>query len=105
MDPDDSGHSPSVIFREHELEENPAICRSAEFNIIMLVPSGLLGIVRFIAAIIAGFFRQGAGPTWLKAGRGGAGFVLFLAVLSDQFILRYPNGLLQSFVTLPWPLQ
>ena len=32
-------------------------------------------------------------------------FILLLGLLSHFMTLMYPEGLLQSYVTLPWPLQ
>lgn len=40
-----------------------------------------------------------------RHGLGVATFIaLFLGIPSHQLTLRYPTGLLQEFITLPWPL-
>ncbi|MCY4260537.1 MAG: tripartite tricarboxylate transporter permease [Rhodobacteraceae bacterium] len=101
--------APSGFFYDHERTAASASGRSAEFYIgmilVMLLVSGLIGFVLGIATFIAFFLYRSAGQPWWKSVLGGAGFVLFLAILSDQLTLRYPTGLLQMFVSLPWPLQ
>ncbi|MEM8947906.1 MAG: tripartite tricarboxylate transporter permease [Pseudomonadota bacterium] len=101
--------SPSGHFYDAELKGAPEGGRSAEFYIglliVMLLFSGMVGFVLGVATFIALFLRHAAKVDWWKAVLGGAGFVLFLGILSYQLTLRYPTGLLQQFVTLPWPLQ
>ena len=101
--------SPSAFFYDAERQNAPESGRSAEFYICMLVVmllwSGLVGFVLGIATFITLFLRQAAQLEWWKSLAGGAGFVLFLGIISHQLTLRYPAGLLQKFVTLPWPLQ
>ncbi len=102
-------NAPSEYFYDAELKNAPEGGRSAEFYIgmliVMLLFSGLVGFVLGIATFIAIFLWRAANLEWWKAIIGGAGFVLFLGILSNQLTLRYPTGLLQNFVTLPWPLQ
>jgi hypothetical protein len=73
--------------------------------IALLLFSGVVGFVLEVATFITLFLRHAAKVDWWKAVFGGAGFVLFLGILSHQLTLRYPTGLLQEFITLPWPLQ
>ncbi|MEM6848144.1 MAG: hypothetical protein AAF580_08730, partial [Pseudomonadota bacterium] len=100
---------PSQHFYDEELKRVDEGGRSAEYYIgmlaVMLLFSGVVGFVLGVATFIAAFLWRGAGLVWWKAILGGCGFVLFLGILSDQLTLRYPAGLLQSVVTLPWPLQ
>ena len=101
--------SPSAFFYDAERQNAPESGRSAEFYICMLVVmllwSGLVGFVLGIATFITLFLRQAAQIEWWNSLAGGAGFILFLGIISHQLTLRYPAGLLQKFVTLPWPLQ
>ncbi len=101
--------TPSEFFYDAERKMERQDGRSAEFYIgmlfIMLPFSGLVGFVLGIAAFITVFLRRAAHLDWWKAILGGVGFVLFLGLLSNQLTLRYPVGLLQEFVNLPWPLQ
>ena len=101
--------APSSFFYDAELKAVPDGRRSAEFYIAMLIAmlvfSGLVGFVLGIATFIALFLYRAAQVAWWKAVLGGAGFVLFLGIISDQLTLRYPTGLLQTFISLPWPLQ
>lgn len=102
---------PATTFYDAETapDEDAAARPSAEYFLglllAMLALSALVGFVLGIATFIFLFlWRRGAVAPW-KALLGAGGFVLFLGVLSDQLTLRYPAGLLQSWVTLPWPLQ
>ncbi len=101
--------APSTYFYDAELKSGPGAGRSAEFYIgmmvLMLLFSGLVGFVLGIATFISVFLWRGAKVVWWKAILGGGAFVLFLGTLSDQLTLRYPAGLLQNFVSFPWPLQ
>jgi len=36
---------------------------------------------------------------------GTASFILLLGAMSHFLTLEYPQGILQEYVTLPWPLQ
>lgn len=101
--------APSEFFYDAERQNAPENGRSAEFYIgmlvVMLLWSGVVGFVLGIATFITLFLRKAAELDWWKALLGGAGFVLFLGIISHQLTLRYPTGLLQNFVNLPWPLQ
>ena len=71
----------------------------------MLAISAVVGFVLGVATFILLFLWIKGQVKPLNAVLGAAGFVLFLGILSDQLTLRYPTGLLQTWVTLPWPLQ
>lgn len=100
---------PSEFFYDSESRPEGKYGLSAEFYIgvliAMLLVSGLVGFVLGVATFITLFLVIAARLEWWKALLGGAGFVLFLGIISHQLTLRYPTGLLQNFVTLPWPLQ
>ncbi len=71
----------------------------------MLAVSAITGFVIGIASFIYTFMRVKARvPHWACA-LGAAIFVLLLGTLSHLLSLEYPQGLLQDYVTLPWPLQ
>jgi len=83
--------------------------RSNEYWLLWLV--GMLGVsavggfVIGVATFIYLFMRLKARvPHWWCA-LGTAIFVLLLGTLSYLLALEYPQGLLQSYVSLPWPLQ
>lgn len=83
--------------------------RSNEYWLLWLV--GMLGVsavggfVIGVATFIYVFMRLKARvPHWWCA-LGTAIFVLLLGTLSHLLALEYPQGLLQSYVSLPWPLQ
>ena len=101
--------SPDIAYydadRVHTRSETP----SAEFHLAlllgMLLVSALIGFVLGIATFIFLFlWLRGQVLPW-KSAIGAGGFILFLGILSDQLTLRFPTGLLQNWITLPWPLQ
>ncbi len=71
----------------------------------LLILSGIFGLVIALSLFLIAFFRLRAGLSWMKAAvfsASGIAFMLFLAwVLNRDF----PPGLLQHFVSLPWPLK
>ena len=101
--------APSPFFYDAEKSAGADAKRSAEFYIAillaMLLFSGVVGFVLGMATFITLFLRLGAQVDWWKAIAGGAASVLFLGVISHQLTLRYPTGVMQEIVTLPWPLQ
>lgn len=83
--------------------------RSNEYYLLwlagMLGVSAISGFVIGVAVFIYVFMRSKARvPHWACA-LGAAIFVLLLGILSHLLALEYPQGLLQDYVTLPWPLQ
>jgi len=71
----------------------------------MLAISAVAGFVIGIAAFIYAFMRVKARVPHWSCALGAAIFVLLLGILSHLLSLEYPQGLLQNYVTLPWPLQ
>ena len=67
--------------------------------------AALAGFVIGIATFIYTFMRVKARCAHWACALGATLFVLLLGLLSDKLALLYPEGLLQSYVTLPWPLQ
>ena len=66
--------------------------------------AALIGFSLAVATFIYTFMRVKAGsPHWACA-LGAAVLLMMLGVLSHFLTLVYPEGLLQNFVTLPWPL-
>ena len=102
---------PSFFDAEHDGDAEGGNRLSAEFFLGlllgMLLVSALIGYVLGIALFIFLFLWKRAQVKALYAALGAAGFVLFLGILSDQLTLRYPTGLLQTYlgIDLPWPLQ
>ena len=102
---------PSFFDAEHDGDAGGGNRLSAEFFLGlllgMLLVSALIGYVLGIALFIFLFLWKRAQMKVLYAALGAAGFVLFLGILSDQLTLRYPTGLLQTYlgIDLPWPLQ
>jgi TctA family transporter len=102
-------NAPSSYFFDAERKNMSRGHQTAEFYIgillAMLLFSGLVGFVLGIATFISLFLWRGAKVVWWKASLGGGAFILFLGILSEQLTLRYPTGLLQNLISLPWPFQ
>jgi hypothetical protein len=102
-------NAPSSYFFDAERKNMSRGHQTAEFYIgillAMLLFSGLVGFVLGIATFISLFLWRGATVVWWKATLGGGAFILFLGILSEQLTLRYPTGLLQNLISLPWPFQ
>jgi TctA family transporter len=100
---------PSAVFYDAERGSNNSHRPSAEFFLgllaAMLLFSGLVGFVLGIATFIFLFLWMRGGVIWWNSLLGAGGFVVFLGIISDQLTLRYPTGLLQKWITLPWPFQ
>ena len=83
--------------------------RSSEYYLLWLVGmlclSALVGFVLGSAAFIYLFLRRRAQASHLLCAGYTAVFVLLLGIMSHFLVLYYPQGLLQDYVTLPWPLQ
>ena len=71
----------------------------------MLVISALGGYVFGIAIFIYAFMRLKARTSHITSIAGAAAFVFLLGILADRLALLYPQGLLQDYLTLPWPFQ
>ena len=101
----------ATVFYDSEREEVDSSVehRSNEHYLLwllgMLGVSALAGFVIGIATFIYVFIRRKAGLSHLACAISAAAFVLLLGALSHFMTLRYPEGVLQEFVTLPWPLQ
>ena len=82
--------------------------RSSEHYLLWLVGmlgvAALTGFVIAVAAFLYVFLRVKAHLTRLMAVLGAAAFVALLATMSHFLTLEYPQGLLQDYITLPWPL-
>jgi putative tricarboxylic transport membrane protein len=101
----------SLVFYDSEREEiDRAIeYRSNEYYLLwlmgMLGVSALFGFVLGIASFIYIFIRLKAGLSHLGCAISAGIFIMLLGTLSHFMTLQYPEGILQSYVTLPWPLQ
>lgn len=102
---------PATVFYDTEREAFSADMqrRSAEHYLLwlvsMLVVASLVGFVIGIAVFVYAFMRVKARSAHWACALSAAGFILLLGLLSDRLALLYPEGLLQSYMTLPWPLQ
>lgn len=103
--------APANVFYDSEREAFGADIErhSAEHYMLWLIAmlgvAALAGFVIGIAVFIYAFMRVKAHCAHWACALGATIFVLLLGLLSDKLALLYPEGLLQSYMTLPWPLQ
>ena len=71
----------------------------------MLGVSALVGFVLGIGTFIYVFVRFKARMSHFACVLSAGAFVLLLGALSNFMTLKYPEGILQDYITLPWPLQ
>ena len=71
----------------------------------ILAVSAIFGFVIGVATFIYTFVRVKAGLSHLYSAICALAFIFFLGTLSHLLTLFYPEGLLQQFIELPWPLQ
>ena len=101
----------AAVFYDSEREEvdRAVEARSNEYYLLwlvgMLVISALVGFVLGVGAFIYLFVRSKGGLSRFASVLSAGAFILLLGLLSHFMTLMYPEGLLQSYVTLPWPLQ
>ncbi len=68
----------------------------------MLATVALVGFPFAMLAFIFVFNTAKAGPDHLRNGAIGLFILVFLGVMFCFVTLKYPSGLLQSFVDMPW---
>jgi len=101
---------PSTVFQDEERGDfgQDVDSRSAEHYLFwligMLLGSALFGFVLGSAGFIYVFVRVKAGLSHFYCAVCAGAFFFFLALLSHFLTLFYPEGLLQYFFKLPWPL-
>ena len=101
----------ALVYYDSEREE---IDKALEYHsneyylawlLAMLGVSALFGFVIGVASFIYAFIRLKARLSHLACAVSAASFILLLGALSHFMTLRYPEGILQDYLTLPWPLQ
>jgi putative tricarboxylic transport membrane protein len=101
----------AIVFYDSERDEIEGSVerRSNEYYLIwllgMLAVSALAGFVVGVGSFIYIFVRLKAGVSHFFCAIYAGVFVLLLGTLSHFMTLQYPEGILQSYITLPWPLQ
>jgi hypothetical protein len=92
--------------REWSADERPAhsVWHYQGWMLGLLTASAVLGFVLGVFVYISVFLRVKAGVTWPRGALAASGAVIALAVLSYVLVLDYPEGALQHFVNMPWPL-
>ncbi len=71
---------------------------------LLLALSGLVGFILALAVFLVSFLRVRAGLDLGKSLIYAAGGIAFMCAMAWSLNRDFPPGLLQSYVTLPWPL-
>jgi hypothetical protein len=102
---------PHTVFYDSEREAFDAQVeqRSNEHYLLWLLAmlglAALFGFVIAIGAFIYSFLRVKAEARHWGCALGAGVFILLLGIMSELLNLEYPQGILQDYLTLPWPLQ
>lgn len=70
----------------------------------LLVLTALLGFILALAVFLFAFMRLRAGQSWAFSAIYTAAGISFMCAMASVLNRDFPPGLLQSYVTLPWPL-
>ena len=98
-----------VIFADKEMDGADAqaphgLWSTLAWFVGLLVLTALIGFILSLAIFLVAFFRIRAGEGWtrtLTLSGAGIAFMCFMAWALNR---DFPPGLLQSYVSLPWPL-
>ncbi|MEQ8193800.1 MAG: tripartite tricarboxylate transporter permease [Rhodospirillales bacterium] len=103
--------TPHTVFQDNERDDSEGeIIKSNEYYLALVLigilgVSSLVGFVLGAATFIFTFLRWKAGLSYAKCALGTFGFIMVLGIMSHFLSLEYPQGALQEFMELPWPLQ
>ena len=70
----------------------------------LLVGCALVGFVPAIAVFFVAFLRVRAGQSWPRVLLLAVAGILFISLLAGALNRDFPSGLLQEYVSLPWPI-
>jgi len=68
-----------------------------------LALTSIVGFTLALAIFLVSFFRIRAGLNWTQAVLYAGAGIIFMLAMAWTLNRDFPPGLLQSFVTLPWP--
>jgi hypothetical protein len=71
----------------------------------LLASTAIFGFILGVFVYITSFLRIKASVRWVWCIVGALGAVALLSTLGHFLVLRYPEGLLQYWFELPWPLE
>ncbi len=96
---------PGTVF--HDLDHDPTETSTTNIHYLlwiagMLGATGLVGFPLALTGFIFVFTMVKAGGSVLRNGVLGVSALAFLGVMAHFLVLKYPAGLLQKFVDMPW---
>lgn len=103
------GHRASKVVEDDDLDPADSTPRASAERYLLWI-GGLatamacLGFVLGIALFVVVFLVVEASMAWTRAAMVSVVLIGILSTLSHVLVLKFPSGLLQSIVPLPWPL-
>ena len=88
----------------HPIQNDKGLWPTLAWFLALLIGTSLVGFILALSVFLVAFFRARAELNWTRTAllsASGVGFILFLAWLLNR---DFPAGLLQYYVSLPWPL-
>ena len=88
----------------HPIQNDKGLWPTLAWFLALLIGTSLVGFILALSVFLIAFFRTRAELNWTRTtllSTSGVGFILFLAWLLNR---DFPAGLLQYYVSLPWPL-
>ena len=99
------GTKPDLVFHDTDFDPGAAGATITHYLAWIIAMLGAVALVGFPFAMLAFIFiftTVKAGRNDLRNGTIGLFILTFLGVMSYFLTLKYPSGLLQTFVDMPW---
>ena len=92
--------------REHDKSEtyHHGLWGTLKWFAGLLLLTSLIGFIMALAAFLVAFFKIRAKESWLRTMCLSSAGILFMCFMAKMLNRDFPAGLLQSYMTLPWPL-
>ena len=92
--------------REHDKSEtyHHGLWGTLKWFAGLLLLTSLIGFIMALAAFLVAFFKIRAKESWLRTICLSSAGILFMCFMAKILNRDFPAGLLQSYMTLPWPL-
>ena len=97
-----------IIFADREVSDSVLLTHrlwpTLAWFAFLLILTSLVGFILALLAFLFTFMRFRAGLGWVFTGVYTAAGVVFMSLMAGILNRDFPPGLLQEFVSLPWPL-
>ena len=101
-------HETDTMFADKEVDGDDAKAPHGLWSTLawfagLLLITSLIGFILALAMFLVAFFRFRAGESWPRTLLLSAAGIAFMCMMAWVLNRDFPPGLLQSYVTLPWP--